>query len=175
MRVAQRRKLCRSELPANDVMSRFNAPRPFLLLLLVSISRHHDAFVSNFTTAKASNNNFVTAREAIHLAFRASRLRSGVLEGEPRDPRRQGRHAVTIAALGTRFDAFSRGKLACETLESRRSSSPLHTHNPGQVTSTLPVSRIGIECLTEGRYGPMVGGVERWRGIGDFTSYSARA
>ncbi|GBP34073.1 hypothetical protein EVAR_94086_1 [Eumeta japonica] len=47
----QRMELCRSELSANDVMQRFNDPRPFLLLPRVPISRHCDAFVTNFTVA----------------------------------------------------------------------------------------------------------------------------
>ncbi|GBP96541.1 hypothetical protein EVAR_100192_1 [Eumeta japonica] len=37
---AQRTILCRSELPAHDVMNRFNAPRPFLLLPCVPILRY---------------------------------------------------------------------------------------------------------------------------------------
>ncbi|GBP88034.1 hypothetical protein EVAR_61869_1 [Eumeta japonica] len=40
-------KLCRSELPANDVMRSVSAPRPFLLLPRVLILRHCDAFVTN--------------------------------------------------------------------------------------------------------------------------------
>ncbi|GBP15964.1 hypothetical protein EVAR_12546_1 [Eumeta japonica] len=44
----QHTKLCRSELPANDEMRRYNAPRPFLLLPRVLILRHCDAFVTNF-------------------------------------------------------------------------------------------------------------------------------
>ncbi|GBO99698.1 hypothetical protein EVAR_794_1 [Eumeta japonica] len=41
---------CRSELPAIDVMHRFNTP--WLLLPRVSILRHCDAFVANFTAAE---------------------------------------------------------------------------------------------------------------------------
>ncbi|GBP33134.1 hypothetical protein EVAR_18615_1 [Eumeta japonica] len=49
---AQRTKLCRSELPMNDVLRRHNSPRPFLLLPRFSILRHCDAFVTNFTAAE---------------------------------------------------------------------------------------------------------------------------
>ncbi|GBP26619.1 Semaphorin-5A [Eumeta japonica] len=45
-------KLCRAELPAYDVMRRFNASRPFLLLPRMLILRRCDAFVTNFTTAE---------------------------------------------------------------------------------------------------------------------------
>ncbi|GBP81060.1 hypothetical protein EVAR_62100_1 [Eumeta japonica] len=48
----QRAKLCRSELPANDAMRRFNAPRPFLLLPRVLVSGHCDSIVTNFTAAE---------------------------------------------------------------------------------------------------------------------------
>ncbi|GBP34653.1 hypothetical protein EVAR_19044_1 [Eumeta japonica] len=48
----QRTKVCRSELPANDVMCRFNTPRSFLLLSRVSILRHCYIFVTNFITAE---------------------------------------------------------------------------------------------------------------------------
>ncbi|GBP74957.1 hypothetical protein EVAR_60884_1 [Eumeta japonica] len=48
----QRTKLCRSELAANDKLRRYYAPRPFLLLLRVSVLCHYDAFVTNFTAAK---------------------------------------------------------------------------------------------------------------------------
>ncbi|GBP87921.1 hypothetical protein EVAR_100216_1 [Eumeta japonica] len=47
-------KLCRSELPANDIMRSFNTPRPFLLRLRVPILRHCVAFVTNFTAAECS-------------------------------------------------------------------------------------------------------------------------
>ncbi|GBO98402.1 hypothetical protein EVAR_53_1 [Eumeta japonica] len=48
----QRTKLCCSELSANDILRRYYAPRPFLLLRRVPILRHCDAFVTNFTVAK---------------------------------------------------------------------------------------------------------------------------
>ncbi|GBP40949.1 hypothetical protein EVAR_26030_1 [Eumeta japonica] len=48
----QRTKLCLSELSANDVMRRFNSPRPFLLPPPLPILRHCDAFVANFTAAE---------------------------------------------------------------------------------------------------------------------------
>ncbi|GBP19535.1 hypothetical protein EVAR_102083_1 [Eumeta japonica] len=41
---------CYSELPANDALRRFNAPRPFLLLRVL-ILRHCVSFLTNFTTA----------------------------------------------------------------------------------------------------------------------------
>ncbi|GBP22478.1 hypothetical protein EVAR_78655_1 [Eumeta japonica] len=47
----QRMKLCSSQLPANDAMRSFNAPRPYLLLPRVPILRHCNAFVDNFTAA----------------------------------------------------------------------------------------------------------------------------
>ncbi|GBP78172.1 hypothetical protein EVAR_99208_1 [Eumeta japonica] len=45
-------ELCRSQLPANDPLRRFSAPRSFLPLPRVSISRYCDAFVTNFTAAE---------------------------------------------------------------------------------------------------------------------------
>ncbi|GBP44260.1 hypothetical protein EVAR_22144_1 [Eumeta japonica] len=45
-------KLRHSELPANDVMPRFDTPRSFLLLPCVPILRHCGAFVTNFTAAE---------------------------------------------------------------------------------------------------------------------------
>ncbi|GBP06258.1 hypothetical protein EVAR_3599_1 [Eumeta japonica] len=48
----QRTKLCRSELPANDALHRFNAPRPFLLIPGVPILCYCDAFLTNFTAAE---------------------------------------------------------------------------------------------------------------------------
>ncbi|GBP29939.1 Homeobox protein invected [Eumeta japonica] len=48
----QRIKLYCSELPANDAMRMFSAPRPFLLLPRFPISRHCDDFVTNFTAAE---------------------------------------------------------------------------------------------------------------------------
>ncbi|GBP72909.1 hypothetical protein EVAR_63470_1 [Eumeta japonica] len=48
----QRTKLGRSELPTNDAMRRFNAPRPLPLLHRVPILRHCDAFVTNFTATE---------------------------------------------------------------------------------------------------------------------------
>ncbi|GBP00370.1 hypothetical protein EVAR_937_1 [Eumeta japonica] len=45
-------KLCRSELPANDVMPRFNTPRLFHFRPHMPILRHSDAFVANFIAAK---------------------------------------------------------------------------------------------------------------------------
>ncbi|GBP24224.1 hypothetical protein EVAR_80077_1 [Eumeta japonica] len=45
----QRTKLCRSELPANDAMRRFNAPRTFPLLPRVLTLRYSDAFAANCT------------------------------------------------------------------------------------------------------------------------------
>ncbi|GBP97755.1 hypothetical protein EVAR_91980_1 [Eumeta japonica] len=48
----RRTKLCRSELPADNAMRRFNAPQPFLLLPRVPILRFCDAFVTNFTAAE---------------------------------------------------------------------------------------------------------------------------
>ncbi|GBP64186.1 hypothetical protein EVAR_35575_1 [Eumeta japonica] len=45
-------KLCRSELPANDVMRKFNTPRPFLLLPHVPTLRHCDALGTTFTAAE---------------------------------------------------------------------------------------------------------------------------
>ncbi|GBP31028.1 hypothetical protein EVAR_81928_1 [Eumeta japonica] len=51
-RTAQRPKLCHSELAANDILRRCYAPRPFLLLRRVPISRHCDAFVTNFMATK---------------------------------------------------------------------------------------------------------------------------
>ncbi|GBP30323.1 hypothetical protein EVAR_27937_1 [Eumeta japonica] len=47
-------KLYRSELPANDAVRRFNAPRPFLLLLWVPILHNRDAFVTNFFSGRVS-------------------------------------------------------------------------------------------------------------------------
>ncbi|GBP72316.1 hypothetical protein EVAR_90412_1 [Eumeta japonica] len=47
----RRTKLCRSELPADNAMRRFNAPQPFLLPR-VPILRFCDAFVTNFTAAE---------------------------------------------------------------------------------------------------------------------------
>ncbi|GBP41203.1 hypothetical protein EVAR_30641_1 [Eumeta japonica] len=43
---------CRSELPANDVMRRFDIPQTFLLLPGVSILRHCNVFVTKFTAAE---------------------------------------------------------------------------------------------------------------------------
>ncbi|GBP56450.1 hypothetical protein EVAR_40441_1 [Eumeta japonica] len=48
VRTVQRAKLYRSGLSANDVIRRFNVPRPFLLLR-VPILRHCDEFVTNFS------------------------------------------------------------------------------------------------------------------------------
>ncbi|GBP88124.1 hypothetical protein EVAR_63932_1 [Eumeta japonica] len=48
----QRTKLCRSELPANDIIRSFNTPRPFLLLSRVPILVHCGVFVTNFIEAK---------------------------------------------------------------------------------------------------------------------------
>ncbi|GBP29946.1 hypothetical protein EVAR_18426_1 [Eumeta japonica] len=48
-----RTKSFRSELPANDAMRRYNTPQPFFLLPRVPISRHCDAFVTNFAEAEA--------------------------------------------------------------------------------------------------------------------------
>ncbi|GBP50229.1 Probable tRNA methyltransferase 9B [Eumeta japonica] len=48
----QRTKCCRSGLPANDPMSGFDAPTPFLLLPRLPISRRRYAFVTNFTAAE---------------------------------------------------------------------------------------------------------------------------
>ncbi|GBP35181.1 hypothetical protein EVAR_18306_1 [Eumeta japonica] len=42
-------KLYRSELAANDILRRYCAPRPFLLLRRVPVLRRCDAFVTNFT------------------------------------------------------------------------------------------------------------------------------
>ncbi|GBP16699.1 hypothetical protein EVAR_13323_1 [Eumeta japonica] len=44
-------KFCRSELPAIDVLHRYNALRPYLLLPRFPILRLCDAFVTNFTAA----------------------------------------------------------------------------------------------------------------------------
>ncbi|GBP45960.1 hypothetical protein EVAR_41262_1 [Eumeta japonica] len=52
LRVIQRTKLCRSELAANGILRRYYTPRPVLLIRRVSILRHCDAFVTNFTAAK---------------------------------------------------------------------------------------------------------------------------
>ncbi|GBP97877.1 hypothetical protein EVAR_70167_1 [Eumeta japonica] len=48
-------KFCRSELPANDVMRRFDTPRPFLCLRCVTILRHWNAFMTNFTASEFSS------------------------------------------------------------------------------------------------------------------------
>ncbi|GBP79261.1 Circadian clock-controlled protein [Eumeta japonica] len=45
-------KLCRPELPANDITHRINTLRSFLVLLRLLILRRYDAFVTNFTTAE---------------------------------------------------------------------------------------------------------------------------
>ncbi|GBP15425.1 hypothetical protein EVAR_80595_1 [Eumeta japonica] len=48
----QRTKICRSDLPAIDVIRRLKTFRTFLLLPCVPILRHCDAFVTNFTAAE---------------------------------------------------------------------------------------------------------------------------
>ncbi|GBP55340.1 hypothetical protein EVAR_43096_1 [Eumeta japonica] len=48
----KRKQFSRSELPTNNEMRRFSAPRPFHLLSRVPILRHCDAFVTNFTAAE---------------------------------------------------------------------------------------------------------------------------
>ncbi|GBP42827.1 hypothetical protein EVAR_83346_1 [Eumeta japonica] len=50
----QHMKLCRSELPVNDVLRRFSAPQTFLLLRRIAILRYCGAFVINFTTVDFS-------------------------------------------------------------------------------------------------------------------------
>ncbi|GBP35742.1 hypothetical protein EVAR_82677_1 [Eumeta japonica] len=45
-------ELCRSELAANDVLHRYNAPQPSLLLPRFLILRHCDVFVTNFTAVE---------------------------------------------------------------------------------------------------------------------------
>ncbi|GBP63637.1 hypothetical protein EVAR_47975_1, partial [Eumeta japonica] len=50
--IVQRTKLYRSELPANDVLRKYNAPQTFLLLLRVPNLRYCDAFLTNFTAAE---------------------------------------------------------------------------------------------------------------------------
>ncbi|GBP68718.1 hypothetical protein EVAR_75332_1 [Eumeta japonica] len=52
LQVCTVRTNCRCELPAHDAMRKFNVPRSFLLSPpRVSILRHRDAFVTNFTAA----------------------------------------------------------------------------------------------------------------------------
>ncbi|GBP27742.1 hypothetical protein EVAR_82791_1 [Eumeta japonica] len=46
--------LCRSELAANDILRRYYAPQPFLILRLVPILCQCDAFVTNFTVTNFS-------------------------------------------------------------------------------------------------------------------------
>ncbi|GBP35673.1 hypothetical protein EVAR_74998_1 [Eumeta japonica] len=55
IKLLQRTKLCCSELPANDVMRRFKAPQPFLLLLRVPILCLCHAFVTYFTATVSIN------------------------------------------------------------------------------------------------------------------------
>ncbi|GBP20685.1 hypothetical protein EVAR_16558_1 [Eumeta japonica] len=59
---------------ANDVIRKFNAPRPFFLLPRVSILHHYDAFVTNFTAAQFRNGANSTARSESRRRRRSLRL-----------------------------------------------------------------------------------------------------
>ncbi|GBP72126.1 hypothetical protein EVAR_49309_1 [Eumeta japonica] len=67
-----RTKLCRSELPANDVMRRFNAPRPYLLLRRFPILHHFDASVTNLSAAEFRALNCTCLEGKLSCRFRTS-------------------------------------------------------------------------------------------------------
>ncbi|GBP27956.1 hypothetical protein EVAR_83585_1 [Eumeta japonica] len=82
---------CRSELPTNDVLRRYNAPLPFLLHPLFPIPRHCDAFVPEFTAAAVfRSRSFPGVAEKDHKSsqlhefstFRSSRRYSSVVSRE---------------------------------------------------------------------------------------------
>ncbi|GBP12201.1 hypothetical protein EVAR_6380_1 [Eumeta japonica] len=106
-------KLCRSELPANDAVRKFNSPQPFLILPRISILRHCDAFVTTFTAAKFVTNRFRSSpfHYSIHICRYewsygavAGGRRSFALSLLPllqlRDPASEVRGAVTYARCG---------------------------------------------------------------------------
>ncbi|GBP19362.1 hypothetical protein EVAR_12403_1 [Eumeta japonica] len=104
--IVQRTKLCRSELPANDVMRSFNASRPSFLLPRLAIFHHCDAFVTNFTEAE----------------FRGGLDNAAVAERPPGDPTSTGGTAHVAPFIGT---MIARGSAlrATNTYEQARGTS----------------------------------------------------
>ncbi|GBP55259.1 hypothetical protein EVAR_24455_1 [Eumeta japonica] len=88
-------KLCRSELPANDVMRRFNTPPTFLLLTLVPISHHCDPFVTNFA---ATEFRTLYYDSIVYVLVHVDR--AGAVAGAGAE--RRGEFVFTLASLAAR-------------------------------------------------------------------------
>ncbi|GBP08909.1 hypothetical protein EVAR_78295_1 [Eumeta japonica] len=119
-------KLCRSEMPANDAMRRFNASRVSLLLPRVPISRHHDA--SCLTSQRRSFMRCTVAFEQIPFEH---------VVGAYGAKRRGADHICTapINQRATKIHSYWRMRL---WIVQRRTSS-IQTHS-GQRSTWLKIS-----------------------------------
>ncbi|GBP35808.1 hypothetical protein EVAR_20664_1 [Eumeta japonica] len=121
----RRTKLCRSELPANDVMRRFNAPQPSLLLPRVPIYHHCDDLMTNFTAARSNlHERHVQSNQELFGGGMASRPRGA--SADSRDRTRHYREANELASLHKKYVVNT-----------------AHGHLRG-ITSALPISWVAI-------------------------------
>ncbi|GBP10025.1 hypothetical protein EVAR_77474_1 [Eumeta japonica] len=134
----QRMEFCPSELPTNDAMRRFNAPRPFLLLRRVPISRRCDAFVANFPAVEFRHHSrfaAIVATESQSLSLGAG---LGVLLLQQKVP-------------SSAWRPYRWPERAYEPLKSRGSQPLMDTRNSKGGTSASPAAqvRIGEDGRTE--------------------------